>query len=61
MSVITMAPRADEYAERWRRWQLGNATSSRSAATRARVVFALVLTAAVAWLGLQILYLLRST
>lgn len=57
MSVTTMAPRADEHAERWRQWQIGNANSSRSAASRARIVFALVLTAAVAWLGLQILFL----
>ncbi|MBI3047524.1 MAG: hypothetical protein HYY76_04365 [Acidobacteria bacterium] len=57
MSMTTTAPREDEYAERWRQWQSGNVNSSRRAATRARIVFALVLTAAVAWLGLQILYL----
>jgi len=57
MSLTTMAPSADEHAERWRQWALGNAKSSHGAAMRARTVFALVLTAAVAWLGLQILYL----
>lgn len=55
MSITTIAPREDEHAESWRRWQLGNVKSNRRAATRARIVFAFVLTAAAAWLGLQLL------
>jgi hypothetical protein len=55
MSITTTAPREDQYAEPWRLWQLGNAKSSRRAATQARIVFAIVLTAAAAWLGLQLL------
>lgn len=57
MSITTTAPREDEHAERWQQWQLGNAKSSRTAAIRERIVFALILTAAGGWLGLQILYL----
>jgi len=60
MSMTATAPRTDEYAERWRQWQRGNAESSRRAAIRARIVFVLVLTAAVVWLGLQILYPVQS-
>jgi hypothetical protein len=45
----------DEHAEHWRQWQLGNARSNRKAATAARIGFAIILTAAAAWLGLQLL------
>lgn len=55
MSITTIAPSEDAYAERWRQWQIGNAKSSRRAATRARIVFAAGLTALAAWLGLQLL------
>jgi hypothetical protein len=55
MSVTTMAPRADEYAETWRQWQIGNANSTRTAAIRARMVFAVGLTVAIVWLALQLL------
>jgi hypothetical protein len=57
MSITTTAPREDEYAERWRQWQVSNAESSRKAVSRARIVFAVVLTALGAWLGLQLLSL----
>lgn len=55
MSITTAAQPDDEYAERWRQWQVGNAKSSRRAAIQARVAFAVVLTAAIAWLVLQLL------
>jgi len=55
MSITTTAPGEDQYAETWRLWQLANAKSSRSAAIQARIVFAVILTAAAAWLGLQLL------
>lgn len=54
MSTATV-PTEDPHAERWRRWQVGYAKSSRRAAIRARLVFAVVLTGAAAWLGLQLL------
>ena len=55
MSVMTTTPREDRYAELWRQWQIGNAKSSRRTATQARILFALILTAAAAWIGLQLL------
>jgi hypothetical protein len=55
MSITTTTPREDEHAERWRQWQLGNARSNRTAATWARIGFAVILTAAAVWLGLQLL------
>jgi hypothetical protein len=45
VSIATIAPTEDAYAERWRQWQLAYTESSRKAATRARIVFAVVLTA----------------
>jgi hypothetical protein len=45
MSIATIVPTEDAYAERWRQWQLAYTESSRKAATRARIVFAVVLTA----------------
>ena len=55
MSNTTTTPRDDEHAERWRQWQLGNTRSNRQAATWARIGFAVILTAAGAWLALQLL------
>jgi hypothetical protein len=55
MSMTTTTPREDDQAERWRLWQLGNTRSNRQAATWARIGFAVILTAAAAWLGLQLL------
>jgi hypothetical protein len=54
-TALTVSPKADTAAERWRHWQLRNANSSRRTATRARVVFTIILTALGAWLGLQLL------
>lgn len=55
MSTTTPIPAEDPHAERWRAWQLAYATRSRRTAARARVVFAVVLTGAAAWLGWQLL------
>ena len=51
MSTTTIAPSVDADAERWLQWQLANAASSRTAATRARIVFTVILTALTAWVG----------
>lgn len=55
MSIATIAPTEDAYAERWRQWQLAYTESSRKAATWARIVFTVVLTALAAALGLQLM------
>ena len=55
MSIATIAPTEDAYAERWRQWQLAYAQSSRKTATRARIVFAVILIALAASLGRQLL------
>lgn len=54
MSITAINPREDEYAEPWRKWQLANVKSNRRSALQARIAFALVLTAAAAWLALQL-------
>ena len=51
MSITTTASRENEYADRWRRWQLRNEESSRRGAMRARIVFTVILTVVAAWLG----------
>jgi hypothetical protein len=55
MSPVPM-PLAAEHddAARWRAWELGYRTSSHRAAIQMRVVFAVFLTGAAAWLGLQL-------
>jgi hypothetical protein len=55
MSLAPTTPHEDEHAEHWRQWQLASARSNRQAATWARIGFAIILTAAAAWLGLQLL------
>jgi hypothetical protein len=55
MSTTLSAERNDEHAARWQQWNAGNASSDRRSAIQARIVFALVLTASAAWLGLQLL------
>jgi hypothetical protein len=55
MSVAAATRAEDQHAERWRLWQFANARSSQRTAARARIVFAIVLTGAAAWLGLQLL------
>ncbi len=55
MTSTTTTPLEDEHAARWRQWQLANTKSNRKAATWARVGFAVILTAAAAWLGLQLM------
>ena len=54
MSIATTAQQGDEYAERWREWQLRYAESNRKAETQARVLFAVVLSLVMAWLAFQI-------
>lgn len=56
MSITTPIPAEDQQdAERWRAWQHAYATRSRRTAIRARIVCAVMLTGAAAWLGLQLL------
>ena len=55
MSITTTAQREDGHADPWQQWQLGNAKSNRRAAAQARIAFAIILTAAAAWLALQLL------
>jgi hypothetical protein len=55
MSLIPIAPGEDGSVERWRQWQQRNAAVSRQDATRARVVFTVVLTVLGSWLGWQLL------
>lgn len=42
-------------AERWRKWQVRNAVSSRSSARQARVAFTVIFAAVGAWLGLLLI------
>jgi hypothetical protein len=50
-----MAMAAVEHDDtRWREWERGYRTSSRRAAVHARIAFAVLLTGAAAWLGLQL-------
>ncbi|HEY5616676.1 MAG TPA: hypothetical protein VIK60_01955 [Vicinamibacterales bacterium] len=55
MSVTTTVSQEDEFAERWRQWQLGNAKSSRKGEIQARIAFALVVTVVLTWLSLRLL------
>lgn len=55
MTITTIAPSEDAAAERWRQWQLRSAASSRKSAMRARIVFIVMFTGLVAWLGVQLL------
>jgi hypothetical protein len=55
VSSTTTTPREDDHAERWRQWQLSNTRSNRQAATWARIGFAVILTAAGAWLAFQLM------
>ena len=55
MSITTIPPAEDSADERWRQWQLRGAASSRTSATRARIVFTVIFTALAAWLGLELL------
>ncbi len=55
MSITRPMPAEDPQAERWRRWQIGYATSSQRAAIRARLAFTVLLTGTAIWLGLQLL------
>ena len=45
----------DPQAAQWRQWQASNEDSNRTAAARMRIVFAVLLIAAGAWLGLELL------
>ena len=54
MSIPTVAPTEDVYAERWRQWQLANAESSLNSAVWARIVFAVVFIALAGFLGLSL-------
>ena len=57
MSVVqTTSPEEDKAsAERWRKWQLRYAVTSRRDAKRARIAFMLLLAGLGAWLGVQLL------
>ena len=46
---------ANDESARWQAWERTYAISSARAAMQARVAFALLLTAAAVWLGLQIM------
>ena len=50
MSLMTVVPPEDD-VERWRQWQLANATSNRKAAAAARVVFTVMFVAVTGWVG----------
>ena len=54
MSIATTTHHGDEYAERWREWQIRYAQSNRKAERQARVLFAVVLSLVMAWLAFQI-------
>ena len=57
MSPITtpLVHDASDESVRWQAWERNYMTSSNRAAMQARIAFALVLTAAAVWLGLQIM------
>lgn len=55
MSITTIAPTEDVYAERWRVWQLAYTESSRKSATQMRILFTVVLAALAIALGVQLL------
>jgi hypothetical protein len=55
MTMTTFAPTADLHAERWQQWQQAYAASNRKSATRARILFTVILTVLTGWLGLQLL------
>ena len=55
MTMTTIAPAEDVYAERWRLWQLANAVSSRKTVLHARIAFTLILTVIAAALAQQLL------
>jgi|RhiMetdeSRZDD1v2_1073273.scaffolds.fasta_scaffold1301094_2 type IV secretory pathway component VirB8 len=52
MSITTSVSSKDASTERWQKWQLRNAESSRKSAIRARIVFTVLFTALAAWLAL---------
>jgi hypothetical protein len=54
-AVQTISPEEDASAERWRKWQLRNAVTSRKDAIRARIAFIVLFAGLGAWLGLQLL------
>jgi hypothetical protein len=54
MSNTAMGSDQDEHAERWQEWKRHNAATDRRSVIQARVVIALVLTTAAAWLALQL-------
>ncbi len=52
MTMTTLAPTEDLHAGRW---QQACAASNRKSATRARMMFTVILSGLTGWLGLQIL------
>ena len=46
---------ANDESARWQAWESSYMTSSSRTAVQARIAFALLLTAAAAWLGLQLM------
>jgi len=57
MSPILMDGATTDETTRWQTWQRHYMTSSHSTATHVRLAFAVLLTAATVWLGLQILWM----
>ncbi|MGH9257091.1 MAG: hypothetical protein ACRD3C_21225 [Vicinamibacterales bacterium] len=55
MSITTTVSQDDEFAVRWRQWQIENAKSSRRGEIQARVAFVVVLTLTLACLSLRLL------
>lgn len=56
-SPMPMAVATNDEAARWQTWQRSYMRSSHRASRLARIAFAILLTGAAAWLGLQIMSL----
>jgi len=52
---MPMVAAANDDASRWQAWERNYMTSSQRAAVHARIAFAIILTGAAAWLGLQLM------
>jgi hypothetical protein len=51
VSVVQAVSPENAGAERWRQWQLRNAVTSRTHATRARIAFTVIFVLLGVWLG----------
>ena len=52
---MPLASDANTESARWQAWERSYMTSSNRAAMQARIAFAIILTGAAAWLGLQLM------